>query len=51
MQIILKQQASYSTGKMENGLSASVLLGQTLGDGYVDGTKFQGYNYFVGLGL
>jgi len=29
---------------------ASVLLGQTLGDGYVDGTKFQGYNYFVGFG-
>ena len=46
----IKTTASYSTGKMENGLSASVLLGQTLGDGYVDGTKFQGYNYFVGLG-
>lgn len=46
----IKTTASYSTGKMENGFSASVLLGQTLGDGYVDGTKFQGYNYFVGLG-
>lgn len=46
----LKTQASYSTGKMANGLSASVLLSQTRGDGYVDGTKFQGYNYFIALG-
>jgi hypothetical protein len=46
----LKTVASYSTGKLQNGLSASVLIGQTFGDGYVDGTKFQGYNYFVGLG-
>jgi len=46
----LKTQASYSTGKMENGLSASILLSQTRGDGYIDGTKFQGYNYFLALG-
>lgn len=46
----LKTQASYSTGKMKNGLSASVLLSQTMGDGYVDGTKFEGYNYFIALG-
>lgn len=46
----LKTQASYSTGKMGNGLSASVLLSQTRGDGYIDGTKFQGYNYFLALG-
>ncbi len=46
----LKTQASYSTGKMENGLSASVLLSQTRGDGYIDGTKFQGYNYFLAFG-
>jgi outer membrane cobalamin receptor len=45
-----KTQASYSTGKMDNGLSASVLLSQTFGDGYADGTKFQGYNYFIALG-
>jgi hypothetical protein len=46
----LKTQASYATGKMKNGLSASVLLSQTRGDGYIDGTKFQGYNYFLAFG-
>jgi len=46
----IKTLASYSTGKMKNGLSASVLLSNTTGDGYVDGTKFSGQNYFVGLG-
>jgi hypothetical protein len=46
----LKTQVSYSTGKMKNGLSTSVLLSQTKGDGYVDGTKFEGGNYFVALG-
>ncbi|MBS9775033.1 MAG: carboxypeptidase-like regulatory domain-containing protein [Tenacibaculum sp.] len=42
--------ATYSTGKNENGFAASVLLSRTAGDGYVDGTKFEGYNYFLGLG-
>lgn len=46
----LKTLASYNTGVLENGLSASVLFSRTSGDGYVDGTKFEGYNYFVGLG-
>jgi hypothetical protein len=46
----LKTLASYSTGKMKNGLSTSVLFSQTFGDGYVDGTKFAGANYFVGIG-
>jgi hypothetical protein len=46
----LKTTASYSTGIMKNGLSASVLLSQTRGEGYVDGTKFEGANYFIGLG-
>lgn len=46
----MKFQASYSTGKMQNGLSASVLLSSTTGDGYVDGTKFEGKNYFIALG-
>lgn len=48
--LYLKSTASYSTGVLENGLSASVLFSRTSGDGYVDGTKFEGYNYFVGLG-
>jgi len=46
----LKTVATYSTGLMENGLSASVLLGKTTGDGYIDGTEFNGSNYFIGLG-
>jgi outer membrane cobalamin receptor len=46
----LKKSASYSTGVMKNGLSASVLLSQTTGNGYVDGTKFEGANYFIGIG-
>jgi hypothetical protein len=46
----LKAQASYSTGLMKNGLSASVVLSSTTGDGYVNGTKFEGKNYFIALG-
>ncbi|WP_347343886.1 TonB-dependent receptor [Flavobacterium sp. LC2016-01] len=46
----IKAQASYSTGLMKNGLSASVLFSRTAGDGYVDGTKFEGYNYFMAFG-
>ncbi|QTD39073.1 TonB-dependent receptor [Polaribacter batillariae] len=45
-----KNLVSYSTGKNENGFAASVLLSRTAGDGYVDGTQFEGYNYFIGLG-
>ncbi|PKB16888.1 TonB-dependent receptor domain-containing protein [Flavobacterium sp. 5] len=46
----LKTQASYSTGKLDNGLSASILYSHTQGDGYVDGTDFEGDNYFIALG-
>lgn len=46
----LKSSFSYSTGVMKNGLSASFLLSRTRGDGYVDGTNFEGTNYFIGLG-
>jgi outer membrane receptor protein involved in Fe transport len=46
----LKAQASYNTGVMKNGLSASVLFSRTEGNGYVDGTKFEGYNYFIAFG-
>lgn len=46
----LKTVASYNTGLMDSGFSTTVLLSQTRGDGYADGTKFQGYNYYVGLG-
>jgi outer membrane receptor protein involved in Fe transport len=46
----LKTQASYSTGVLENGLSASVLYSHTQGDGYIDGTQFEADNYYIGLG-
>ncbi|EAR03049.1 TonB-dependent receptor [Maribacter sp. HTCC2170] len=46
----LKTNVAYNTGKMENGFAASVLLGRTAGDGYINGTAFEGYNYFIGLG-
>lgn len=46
----MKFLAAYSTGKLENGLSASILLSRTQGDGYVHGTKFLGHNFFIGLG-
>ena len=47
----LKTLFSYSTGKNDNGFATSILLSRTAGDGYVDGTKFEGYNYFIGFGL
>ncbi|MCV9927754.1 TonB-dependent receptor [Flavobacterium sp. LS1R49] len=46
----LKVQGSYNTGKLANGLSASVLLSKTSGDGYINGTQFDATNYFVALG-
>ncbi|MFC0778305.1 TonB-dependent receptor [Flavobacterium sp. HJSW_4] len=45
-----KIQGSYNTGKLSNGLSASVLLSQTMGDGYINGTSFEGSNYYIALG-
>ncbi|UYW01139.1 TonB-dependent receptor [Flavobacterium agricola] len=45
-----KAVASYNTGKLENGLSASILLSHTMGNGYVDGTKFEGSNYYAAVG-
>ncbi|KRD11627.1 TonB-dependent receptor [Flavobacterium sp. Root901] len=45
-----KSNVSYNTGKLESGFSASILYSHTQGDGYVDGTKFNGDNYYIGLG-
>jgi hypothetical protein len=41
---------SYSTGLMKNGFSASILLSSTGGNGYVQGTKYEGQAYFIALG-
>ena len=46
----LKTLASYSTGLMENGFATSILLSRTAGDGYIRGTEFEGYNYFLSFG-
>ena len=46
----LKSTASYNTGLNDSGWSGSFLLSRTSGDGYVNGTEFEGYNYFIGVG-
>ncbi|MBT0606993.1 TonB-dependent receptor [Aequorivita echinoideorum] len=46
----IKNVASYSTGLSENGWSGSFLFSRTEGDGYVDGTEFEAYNYYIGVG-
>lgn len=46
----LKTIATYSTGLLENGLSASLLLSRTAGNMYADGTHFEGANFYLGLG-
>ena len=47
----LKNVMSYNTGLSEKGWSGSFLLSRTAGDGYVDGTQFEAYNYFIGVGF
>lgn len=39
--------ATLSTGLMDNGFAATVSLAKISGEGYVDGTQFSGYNYFI----
>lgn len=46
----MKYSVGYNTGKSKKGLALSVLGSYTQGDGYVDGTKFKGWNYFATLG-
>jgi iron complex outermembrane receptor protein len=38
-----------STGLMDSGLASTVSFSKTSGEGYVDGTQFEGFNYFVNL--
>ena len=38
-----------STGLMENGFAATVLGSRQTGNGFVDGTEFEGFSYFVNL--
>ncbi|NII25767.1 TonB-dependent receptor [Pseudoflavitalea sp. X16] len=46
----MKYTVGYNTGKGKNGLALSLLGSYTQGNGYVDGTKFKGWNYFLTLG-
>jgi len=38
-----------STGLMDNDFAATVSFAKISGEGYVDGTQFNGYNYFVNI--
>jgi len=44
-----KSGLTYSTGLSENGFAATVSAAKIQGNGYVDGTQFKGYNYFLNL--
>lgn len=44
-----KYGATVSTGLLDNGFAATVSASKTKGNGYVDGTEFEGYNYFVNI--
>ena len=46
----MKTVTSYNTGEMSGGHALSMLFSRTAGDGYVTGTMFEGYNYFLGYG-
>ncbi|MFJ1365582.1 TonB-dependent receptor [Capnocytophaga canimorsus] len=46
----VKSTVGYNTGLMKNGFGASVLFTHWQGDGYNDGTRGQGQNYFISLG-
>ena len=40
---------SVSTGLMQNGWAITVMGARTWGDGYIQGTSFEGYNYFANI--
>ena len=46
----LKTVMNYNTGVMDGGHALSFVFSRTAGDGYVDGTEFEGYAYFLGYG-
>lgn len=45
-----KAAFSYNTGKNANGWATSFLMSRTAGSMYVDGTNFEGYNYYLAVG-
>ena len=45
-----KTVASYNSGKSESGWATSVLLSKWSGNGYVNNTSGEGFNYFTAIG-
>ncbi|MFD0977410.1 TonB-dependent receptor [Salinimicrobium gaetbulicola] len=45
----MKFGATVSTGVLDNGVAATVSASKTSGDGYIDGTEFEGYSYFLNV--
>ena len=45
-----KTVASYNSGKSANGWATSVLLAKWSGDGYINNTSGEGFNYFTVIG-
>lgn len=45
-----KSLFSYNTGKGNTGWSSSFLLSRTAGAMYIDGSNFEGYNYYFAVG-
>jgi len=41
--------ATLSTGLMDNGFAVTGSFSKTSGNGYVDGTEFDGFNYFINI--
>ena len=46
----VKSTVSYSTGKNDKGWASSFLISRWSGDGYVYGTKGEGWTYFAAVG-
>lgn len=46
----LKTSFAYNTGKSAKGWSTSFLMSRTAGAMYIDGSDFEGYNYYFALG-
>jgi outer membrane cobalamin receptor len=44
-----KYGVTLSTGLLDNGFAVTASASRTTGDGYVDGTEFQGMSYFVNI--
>ncbi|MEG9327658.1 Outer membrane receptor proteins, mostly Fe transport [Salinimicrobium catena] len=45
----MKFGATVSTGVLDNGVAATVSASKTTGNGYIDGTEFEAYSYFVNI--